>query len=91
MKKILVSILLMSSMNLLAEEIRVQVSGMVCSLCAQGIEKKFSKEEVVKDLKVNMDDKLVTLQTHEGKSISDDKITQIITEAGYNVGKIERQ
>ena len=64
---------------------------MVCSMCAQGIEKKFKNESSVKNLKVDLDEKLVTIHTHEGKDVSDEVITKLITEAGYNVAEISRK
>lgn len=74
-----------------ASEINVKVSGMVCSMCAQGIQKKFKAEAAVKGINVNMDDKIVTIDTKDGAEISDETITKLITEAGYNVAKIERK
>jgi mercuric ion binding protein len=60
-------------------------------MCAQGIQKKFSKLPEVKDLKVDLDSKLVSINTKEGKSLADSKIKELITEAGYNVASIERK
>ena len=65
--------------------------GMVCSMCAQGIEKKFRKLEEVKSIKVDLTSKIVSIETNEPQDLSDDKITKIITEAGYNVASIERK
>ena len=89
MKIILVLSLL--SMNAFATDITIKVKGMVCSMCAQGITKKFSGMSEVKSVDVNLDNKLVKIQTHESKDIDDTKLTKIITEAGYNVGSIERE
>lgn len=91
MKKILIVMMIVSSFSVFAGEIHVKVSGMVCSMCAQGIQKKFSNEKSVKDLKVNMDEKLVTIKTHDGQDLADAQITKLITEAGYNVASIERK
>ncbi len=91
MKKILSLIVLSLSLNALAGDISVKVSGMVCSMCAQGIQKKFAPETSIKELKVNMDEKVVKIQTHEGKDISDETIKKLIQEAGYNVASIERK
>ncbi len=91
MKKILVLVLMTSALSAFAGEVNVKVSGMVCSMCAQGIQKKFSQEKSVKKLDVNMDTKLVTIHTHEGKDIGDDTIKKLITEAGYNVAEITRK
>lgn len=91
MKKILVLVMMFASLAGIAGEVNVKVSGMVCSMCAQGIQKKFSGEPSVKTLNVNMDEKVVTIQTHEGKDIADDTIKKLITEAGYNVASITRK
>jgi copper chaperone CopZ len=91
MKKVFVLIFMVFSLSAFAGEVNVKVSGMVCSMCAQGIQKKFSSESSIKSLNVNMDDKLVTIHTHEGKDIADETIKKLITEAGYNVASISRK
>lgn len=91
MKKLLLITFMIGSLSAMAETVDVKVSGMVCSMCAQGIQKKFSSQESVKKLNVDMDNKLVTIETHDGKSISDDTIKTLITEAGYNVANISRK
>lgn len=70
-----------------AGEITVNVKGMVCSMCAQGIEKKF-KEAGAENVKVNFDDKEVVVQ---GKDLSDDEINKIVQWAGYEVAGIKRK
>lgn len=87
---VLFSLIAFSALSF-AEEVKVKVSGMVCSMCAQGIQKKFKGEEAVKELKVDMDKKLVTIHTHEGKTLPDERISKLISEAGYNVAEISRK
>ncbi len=70
-----------------AGETIVNVKGMVCSMCAQGLEKKFSEAGVHK-IHVDLDKKLVRL---EGKELPDDEIRKIITWAGYEAGDISRK
>lgn len=70
-----------------AGEITVNVKGMVCSMCAQGIEKKF-KAQGVEKVHVDLDSKEVHLNA---ENLSDETITKIITEAGYNVAGIQRK
>ena len=60
-------------------------------MCAQGITKKFTSMSEVKSVDVNLDNKLVKIQTHEQKDITDSFLKKIITEAGYNVASIERK
>lgn len=90
--KILLSLMIsLFSLSSFASMIEVKVSGMVCSMCAQGIQKKFKDESAVKGLHVDMDNKLVHLETKDGKDISDIEITKLIKEAGYNVESIQRK
>lgn len=71
-----------------AEKIEITVKGMVCSFCSQGITKKFN-EEKVKSVNVDLGKHLVTLELNENQKLSNEKITQILTDSGYGVEKIE--
>jgi mercuric ion binding protein len=90
MKKILIALMLISG-SAMAKDITVKVNGMVCSMCAQGIEKKFSEVREITKIKVDLDNKVVFLTTKENLDVDDERITKIITEAGYNVAGIERK
>ncbi len=70
--------------------VQIQVNGMVCSFCAQGIEKKFKAEEAVENVTVKLEDHQVTLALKDGKPLTDEKIKSLLTDAGYTVEKIER-
>ncbi len=91
MKKLLLLLSLALPLSSFAGAVTIKVSGMVCSMCAQGIQKKFSSENSIRTLKVDMEKKLVIIETHDGKNIGDETITKLITEAGYNVASIERK
>jgi copper chaperone CopZ len=91
MRTILVFFLLVGSLNVMAEVVEVKVSGMVCSMCAQGIQKKFSTQDSVKKLNIDMDNKIVSIEMKEGTSMNDETISKLITEAGYNVANITRK
>ncbi|MFP5483883.1 MAG: heavy-metal-associated domain-containing protein [Gammaproteobacteria bacterium] len=82
---------LLSITGVRAEDITVKVNGMVCSLCAQGIQKKFKAIRSVQEIKVDLSSKLVSIKTQNANDLADDKIKTIITEAGYNVASIERK
>lgn len=73
-----------------AKPISVQVKGMVCGFCAQGIEKKFKALPEVEKVHVSLETKLVAVDTKEGKDVTDDQIKKIVTDSGYEVVKIER-
>lgn len=70
--------------------IKVGVNGMVCDFCAQGIEKKFSKEKAISKIDVSLSDKLVTLTLNSGQDIDDQKISELLKGAGYEVVAINR-
>lgn len=73
-----------------AKPISIQVKGMVCGFCAQGIEKKFKALPEVEKVHVSLETKLVAVDTKEGKDVTDDQIKKIVTDSGYEVVKIER-
>ncbi|MES2462699.1 MAG: heavy metal-associated domain-containing protein [Armatimonadota bacterium] len=73
-----------------AEEITITVKGMVCSFCAQGLKKTFGKKENVEGIDVDLDKKIVKVETKEGATLKDDEITSIIHDAGFEVLSIQR-
>lgn len=81
---------LMLSGGVMARDIEVKVSGMVCSMCAQGIQKKFSQYSSIENLKVDLDSKTVFIKTKGEEDLSDKNIQEAIFEAGYNVTSIKR-
>lgn len=91
MKFLIVFSMMVLSTAVWSKDISVKVSGMVCSMCAQGIQKKFSKLPEVKDIKVDLDTKVVSITTKDDLDVQDAKIKELITEAGYNVASIERK
>ncbi|MEM0896284.1 MAG: heavy-metal-associated domain-containing protein [Verrucomicrobiota bacterium] len=66
------------------------VNGMVCSFCAQGIEKHFKKDPSVAKVYVNLGKKAVVLEEKSGKKIADESIKKAVTNAGFKVVRIER-
>lgn len=84
MKKIIIAItLLMSSISMAAEELTVGVNGMVCAFCAQGIEKKFKSQPEISEVQVNLEKKFVKLTFKDGQKISNEKISTLLKDAGY--------
>jgi mercuric ion binding protein len=74
-----------------ADTIRATVNGMVCGFCATGIEKTFRAQPEVKAVDVDLDNKLVTIQTKQGQTIDDTKIKKLLSNSGYSVVKIARE
>jgi len=73
-----------------ADTIEMKVYGLVCSFCAQGIEKTLRKNPATADVVVSLEDKLVAVATREGQDISDAVLTQALTDSGYDVKGIAR-
>ena len=74
-----------------AETIKASVNGLVCSFCATGIEKTFNKQAAVDTVKVDLDNKLVTVNTKPDQKMDDATVTKLITDAGYSVTNITRE
>lgn len=96
--KPLLSILMAASLGLAlptfafaAETVQVKIDGMVCSFCAQGVEKKFKAMDAVAQVKVDMTAKTVTLSLKEGAALDEAKIRAVVTESGFAVKGLERQ
>ena len=74
-----------------ADTIQATVNGMVCGFCATGIEKTFRAQPEIKTVDVDLENKLVTLQTKQGQMIDDSKIRKLLGNAGYSVVRIVRK
>ncbi len=67
-----------------SNEFRVGVKGMVCAFCAQGIEKKFKAQKEIESLQVSLENKFIKLKFKDGQRLTNEKIGQILKEAGYD-------
>jgi mercuric ion binding protein len=91
MKKIIIALsVFLISASAFAETAKVQVNGMVCAFCAQGIKKKFAENPNVESCEVDLDKKIVEVKIKKDKTVSDEEIKKIIKDAGYAAIKLER-
>ena len=88
---LILGLLVALSGSALAETIKVSVNGMVCAFCATGIEKTLRKQPEVNTVKVDLAEKLVTIETKPGQMISDAKVKEVITYSGYSLTGIVRE
>lgn len=72
------------------DTINVKVNGLVCDFCARALEKVFGKRDDVSGINVDMDNGLVTVNMKPDQTIDDKTVSQLITDAGYNVREIHR-
>lgn len=93
MKKMIFTVILVLSTNfaLAGEELKVSVKGMVCAFCAQGIEKKFMSQPEVAKVEVSLANKYVKLNFKDGKSLPNEKIAEILKDAGYDASFEEKK
>ena len=67
----------------------ITVYGMVCAFCSNSLEKKLKKEEAIDQVKVELENKKISVLFKKGKSVEDKKLEEIITSSGFKVVKIE--
>ena len=93
MKKYLLAIIVIFGLTaaVSADTIKATVNGMVCGFCATGIEKTFRAQPEVKTVDVDLENKLVTIQTKQGQTLDDSKIKKLLGNAGYSVVAVARQ
>ena len=73
-----------------AKTIKIDVDGLVCAFCAQGIEKKMKAQPATDKVFVSLEKKVVAVSLKNGQDIADDKLKAEITDAGYVVKGISR-
>ena len=93
MKKYLLTIIVIFGLPaaVSADTIKTTVNGMVCGFCATGIEKTFKTQTEVRAVNVDLENKLVTIQTKQGQTLDDSKIKKLLGNAGYSVVAVARQ
>ena len=91
MKKIIIALVMgiAATSSMAANTVKVTVNGMVCSFCAQGIEKRISKMSATKDVFVDLNKKTVAVEAKDGQVLDAKAISAEIVDAGYDVIKIE--
>jgi copper chaperone CopZ len=72
-----------------AETRKLTVNGMVCAFCAQGIEKRLTALPSTQAVYVNLGQKVVAVQAKSGQTLDEAQLRHEVTEAGYDVVKIE--
>ena len=85
-----VSFLLTVSSWAAAATIEMDVNGLVCAFCAQGIEKTLKKFPATDGVFVSLENRVVAIQLKDGSDIDDAALRSAITNAGYTVVAIRR-
>lgn len=90
LKTLLFTALLALAPAAFAKTIEMDVNGLVCAFCAQGIEKTMKGFDATADVFVSLETRLVAVQLKDGSDIADAELTKAITDAGYTVVAIRR-
>jgi copper chaperone CopZ len=90
LSRILISLLLTVGASAQAATIEMNVNGLVCAFCAQGIEKQLRKFSATADVVVSLEQKLVAVGLKDGQDIPDAELRRALTNAGYTVKAIQR-
>jgi copper chaperone CopZ len=86
-----VAVLLTTANAFAAQQtIQVELDGLVCAFCAQGVEKKMKAQAATDKVFVSLDKKVTLVALKEGQDIPDETIKSEITNAGYVVKGISR-
>jgi cation transport ATPase len=72
------------------QTIQVELDGLVCAFCAQGVEKKMKAQAATDKVFVSLNKKVTLVALKEGQDIPDETIKSEITNAGYVVKGISR-
>ena len=88
--RVLSSLLLLASAFAQAATIEMNVNGLVCAFCAQGIEKQLRKFPATADVIVSLEHKLVAVALKDDQDIPDTELRRALTNAGYTVKAVQR-
>ena len=88
MRTLIVTIFLLFSIPAHAENIKINVLGMVCDFCARGIEKTFYNDNDVKKVKVSLERGKVLIAYSLNKKVDLDEIKNIFLSNGQTATDI---
>lgn len=90
MNTIVFSLLLGFSSLVSARTIEMDVNGLVCAFCAQGIQKTLKALPSAEAVYVSLENRIVAVQLKDGSDIDDATLRKAITDSGYTVAAIRR-
>jgi copper chaperone CopZ len=73
-----------------ARTIEMDINGLVCAFCAQGIEKTLKGFPATEAVFVSLEHRIVAVQLKDGTDIDDAALRKAITDSGYTIVAIRR-
>ena len=89
-KTLLFAALLGIAPGVFARTIEMNVNGLVCAFCAQGIEKTLKGFPATEHVFVSLEHRIVAVELKDGQDIGDAALKKAITNAGYALVDIRR-
>lgn len=89
-KFLLATLLLSATPFAAAKTIEMNVNGLVCAFCAQGIEKTLKAMPVTEGVFVSLEKHLVAVKLKDGTDIDDATLRKALKDSGYTVVDIHR-
>jgi len=89
-RRLMAVLLLALSPLAAAKTIEMDVNGLVCGFCAQGIEKTLKSLPATEAVFVSLEHRLVAVKLKEGNDIDDATLRKALKDAGYTVVAIRR-
>jgi len=65
------------------EVLEIEVDGMTCAFCVYGVEKNLGKLAGVEEVAVSLESKKARVVMKVGKSLDENKIREVIRDAGF--------
>lgn len=90
MNTIVFSLMLGFSSLVSAKTIEMDVNGLVCAFCAQGIQKTLKAFPAAEAVYVSLENRIVAVQLKDGSDIDDATLRKAMTDSGYTVVAIRR-
>jgi mercuric ion binding protein len=72
------------------DSLRLRVDGMVCSLCAFGVERRLKRIEPVEQVHVDLDSGLVVVLLRPGAAVPDSILRAEVRRAGFTLRAVSR-
>lgn len=96
LRRALISLAFVTSATLMAPvwsgaqgvRVEVTVNGMVCSFCAQGIERNLRRLSLTQAVSVDLKQHRVTISVKPGAVVDDQQIRKAIRDSGFDVREI---
>lgn len=89
-KFLLAALLLGASSFAVAKTVEMDVNGLVCAFCAQGIEKTLKGLPATEAVFVSLEHRLVAVKLKDGADIDDETLRKALKDSGYTVVAIHR-